>query len=638
MRSKFALAIVPSLQMPVMKDLARNNEDLLLIRWLYTQRPDLVAQAQSDVHSDTNTLRKVGLAALQLIFAVIWTNPKAFDGHSMVSGDSERHAVVTSSVVSGATMFNAITNGPILFQSFRYIGLAPAMGISVLLNIIILWWTNQSGTAAANQKHGNKVWSSVGIAAFLAMSMVQSVVAGVGAELLNNQEALSDIHAERLVDKEIERLEEIAEPLKIQEEEVIKECKQGKKQLEEMKATNHPGYDNKFIELYGVNNEQRVNGDRGNSKAPCSSSNELLQKSEDADQAVQDLKENRANMDNAIELLRQREADGGPKTYRKHFRNRPTQELIYNENNELVPISQDNYSLRSGTVAIALASENFWNTLTFDQDARKGEGGINSSLLFFALSVITSLSAVVLIVAHTCTLDTKMSRNSKVEEAVKHWLEAIRRQYATRPEQNRSKEDEKLLALFIDDYYQSGKCDYPVAQAVAKMSQKGVGLRLLRDGGTLLEEIDRAYEQIDKSSFDLNTQLSQANDQKALDTETVKKSLAQLTQGVIRLLSLSERYAASVSFEGEKAHCAIMKSLAEQLRVQLDDIKMTLYENLVRYGVEASTRDNALDDLRSYLVGLQGDCAELKELTQEAIRDKLIPIFGDERSALTPKT
>ena len=615
-----------------MKDVSRNNEDLLLIRWLYTQRPDLVRQSQAASDSNASSLKKAMQAAGLILYAILWANPRAFDGQSIVSSDSERHAMLTSGVVSGATLFNAITNGPILFQSFRYVGLAPALGISVLLNIIILWWTNQSGTAAANQKHGNKVWSGVGIAAFLAMSTVQSVVAGVGAELLNNQEELSYLHAEQLVNDEIKELKAIARPLKIEANKVKQNCESARENLEEMKAAEHPGYNNKFIEIYGVNNAQRINGYEGDTKAVCSSNNETVEKSLEAEQDVLDLEEQKATMGNPIELLRQREAEGGPKTYSKHFRNNPKEEIVgYTEDNEPIREMQSNYSLRSGTVAIALASENFWSNLPslLPGQSREGKVGLNSSLLFFALSVITSLSAVVLIIAHTCTLDTKMSRNSKVEEAVKHWLESIRRQYAQRPEPERSQEDEKLLALFIDDYYQSGKCDYPVAQAVAKMSQKGVGLRLLRDGSTLIQEIDKAYEQVDKSSFELNAQLSQASEQTALDTETVKRSLAQLTQGVIRLLSLSDRYAASVSFEGEKTHYSIMKSLADQLRSQLDDIKMTLYNNLVRYGVEASTRDNALDDLRSYLVGLQGGCAELKELTQEAIRDKIIPIFGD---------
>lgn len=605
----------------IMKKDTAFGEDLLLIRWLYTQRPDLVELSKSSDNKNANSLKKIGLAALQMLVMVVWANPKAFDGNSLLSGDSKRNAELTSGVVSGATMFNALTNGPILFYAFRYIGLAPAVGISVLLNIIILWWTNQSSTTAANKKHGNKMWSSVGVAAFLAMSTVQSVVAGVGTELMNNQDELSYIQAERLVDQKVSSLKTVREDLKSSEAALDLTCNEGRSLLRQMQEEGSPSFYSTYISVNGGTYDQVIAGELKDENAPCAPAHLMTYRSQiqEAEQALSYIEAQRTKMDNDIELLKQLDEENGSATFIKHFRTTETDGI-------------ESYTLRSGTDAIALASENFWKSLTFQPDSQTGEIGISTSFLFFALSVVTSLSAVVLIIAHTCTLDNKMSRNSNVEEAVKHWLESIRRQYAQRPDQDRTEADEKLLALFIDDYYQNGKCDYPVAQAVAKMSQQGVGLRLIKDGNTLIQEIDKAYAEVDKSSFELNEQLSKPESEGALNTSAVKKSLAHLTQGVIRLLSLSDRYAASVSLEGEKAHYRAMKALAGQLREQLDDIKTTLYGNLVRHGVEASTRSDALDNLRSYLVELQGDCAELKELTQEAIKDKLIPLFGDDAS------
>jgi hypothetical protein len=638
-----------------MKDENQNlGEDQLLISWLRNEREDLVQLAKNEAEENQpNKFIQPILAAAKILLFVVYADPKVFDGQSILSGESERHAQLTSGVVSGATLLNAITNWPILFYAFNYAGAASAWVLSSLLNVIILWWTNQAGTTAASRKHGNQMWSGAGVLAFLAMSTIQSVVSGVGAELINNQEGLSYMKAEELVTDHIEQLDETYNSWLDKQQAAGEKCTSEAKSLK----SDNADFNREFVRVYGGTFDQVNSGNVPNTNAPCAP-NQIEKFDQDVENALKTLEETKLrqiNMNNDIELLKAIEEEGGAKTYKRYF---------HQEKGES---GRETYVLNSGSDAITLASESFWNSLTFQRDANTQKAGANMSLFFFALSIITSLSATIMIVMHSQKLDTKMSRSSKVEDAVSYWLESVRRQYAQRCDQSEESNVEgKLLSLYIDEYRQSGKCDYPMVQAIAKMSQEGMDLRLIQDGKSLVSDIEAAYNDIDTASTALIKYLapfisSQNSESNAIvsgmvnyakfflfgqpikqsvagekpennSEDSVKKNLADLYKGVTRLILLSNRYAAAVSLEGDKEYYKAIKALEKQLKETLSYIRVSPIGSLNQPEIKAASMNRQLSDLPSSLVRLQIDCAELKEITQEEIRNKLIPLFVECKS------
>jgi hypothetical protein len=634
-----------------MKDEKHLGEDQLLISWLRNEREDLVQLAKNESEENQpNKFIQPILAAAKVLLFVVYADPKVFDGQSILSGESERHAQLTSGVVSGATLLNAITNWPILFYAFNYAGAASAWVLSSLLNVIILWWTNQAGTTAASRKHGNKMWSGAGVLAFLAMSTIQSVVSGVGAELINNQEGLSYMKAEELVTDHVDQLEETYENWLGKQQAAKRTCTSEEKSLNSDSAN----FNREFVRVYGGTFDQVNSGNVPNANAPCAPTQieKFDQEVEDALTILEETKLRQIDMNNDIELLKAIEGEGGAKTYKRYF-------------DEKIENGRETYVLRSGTDAITLASESFWNSLTFQKNEDAEKAGVNMSLFFFALSVITSLSATIMIVMHSQKLDTKMSRSSKVEDAVSYWLESVRRQYARRCDQSGESEESKvggkLLSLYIEEYRESGKCDYPMVQAIAKMSQEGMDLRLIQDGKSLVSDIEAAYSDIDKASTALIKYLSpfissQDSERNAIfsgivnytklimfgqpikppvtdqkpeinSEDLVKENLANLYKGVTRLILLSNRYAAAVSLEGDKEYYKAIKALEKQLKETLSYIRVSPIGSLNQPEIKAASMNRQLSDLPSSLVRLQIDCAELKEITQEEIRNKLIPLF-----------
>lgn len=629
----------------IKKEDARLGEDQLLIKWLREERRDLVAQINpSPSKRYADILQKWVLPAAKVLLFSVCANPKEFDGNAYVTQESERHAALTSKVVSGATLLNAITNWPILFYAFRFVGALPALTLSTALNLIVLWWTNQTGTTAASRKHGNSVWSGAGVMAFLAMSMVQSVVAGVGSELINNQEGLSYIKAEELVDEHVVRLEGIHGDL-VKKQSAAKElCFEAEALLD----SNNPDFNRQYYQVYGATFVDRQAGTYPNPKAPCApmERERYDDRVYEAEQAIEQAEDERLATNNDIVFLRTIRDRGGAQTYSQYFE-------------EKMVDGRSMYVLRSGTDAMKIASENFWNALTGAEAAVKAQQGAKTSIFFFWLSMITSLSASFLITTHSFKKETQMSHSANIKAAVIWWLESMRQQYAQRIGYENTDNDEQLLNLFIRDYRTTGKCDYPKVQAIINMSQAGVDLRLIGDGAKLLDDAEVAYKKVDVAASSLYDYLdslrcqattrrqnlrgmieetadyiwgdSVVNSQEMLvskkDSVSVKDYLSDLRQGVTGLISLSNRYAAGVSLDGNKKYSKKIRGLEEDLEEKMKAVRTSPYAALSKNEMHPSEQNKALSDLQSQLIQIQGDCSELKEIAQEEIKNKLIPLF-----------
>jgi len=635
----------------------QTGEDQLLIDWLRDEREDLVKQAAPNYQE--SRFHSVGgkvLTHLGKLFFLVCADPEVFDGHSIAFGESKRHATLTSGVVSGATLFNAITNWPILFYTLAYLGFGAALTLSGVLNFILLWWTNQTGTTAASRKHGNALWSVAGVMAFLAMSTVQSVVAGVGAELINNREGLSYLKAEELVDEQIKELNSASGSHAA----VKAACEQQETYLDSLDPQSVQ-FSRHFIRIYGGTFAQVNSGNLANYNAPCSYTllNESAQKAAAAEPALEQFEEGRRSMNNDIEFLKAiGQKEGGPKTYKQHFR----EEVEPGEGDEA---ERTIYVLRSGEEATKMAIKSFLGIIQ-EEDKLKN---MNMSTFFFFVSVITSLSAALLIMMHSFKLETKMSNSSDVKEAVTYWLEDVRRQYAQRDEREDTTEkretNKKLLSLYIKEYRSTGRCDYPKVQAIAKMSQAGMDIRLIQKGADVMADINQAYEDIDEASSMLIDHFVAFSSQKSqqpkkfpgvvnvIDTllngdkedlgsgqadtrkmelnngDLVKKNLSKLRKGVTRLILLSNRYAATISLAGERKYCMAIRSMEKKLKDQLSELKVPPYNASGNREIMTAAMYRSVSDLPSQLIQLQVDCAELQEIAEEEIRNKLIPLFGD---------
>ncbi len=138
---------------------------------------------------------------------LVLADPEDFHGKSFVTEELEKHSKITAGFVSGTNLLNFFTNSPLFYYAFEGIGSGPAFILMLAVDLIILKLTNFCGTAAAGGKKGIRCWSLTAVIAFMTMGILQSVVSGMGVELINNRSTLATLRAEEIINKQKNKLQ-----------------------------------------------------------------------------------------------------------------------------------------------------------------------------------------------------------------------------------------------------------------------------------------------------------------------------------------------------------------------------------------------------------------------------------------------
>jgi hypothetical protein len=382
-------------------------EDELLIEWIETEPTcsDLVCQAKGE-QSRSYFLRQVGYA-IRYVLSFVVADASEFHGKNFVTRELKEHSQLTARWVSGASLLNAITNQPLLYFALKDFGNPGAWIFSLTLNLIILKFTNDGGTAVAGRKINNRLWASAGVFGLVLMSFLQSFVAAIGCELMNNGSNLSQLKAEELIrfqEDKVQALQPDLENYKKVEAKRV-QLQQELKQLDR----SDPRWDSVYVRLYGPYAERK----RDWSQVPEENlpldqqAQRLLTKASQQTDATRDqwkkVKAKQIELGNDILFLKQEL----PALYSLHF--------------------DATGELRSGVDAVRLATLNF-----FDKFAKGDFAGLGFPLFFLCLSMITSAGACLMTIAHAQREDTQMSRDETVGEAISGWLEDIRRDHLNR--------------------------------------------------------------------------------------------------------------------------------------------------------------------------------------------------------------
>jgi hypothetical protein len=346
--------------------------------------------------------RAIAQVALPLLFLknLLFANADEFHGQNLVTDELVDHSRLTARVVSIGSLLNSITNQPILFFAFKDFGNVFAIGASLVLNLLIIKFTNDNGTAVAGRKSGNRAWARTGAAAILAMSLLQSVAAGVGSEALNNRPQLARLKALELIERQSRNLEDMP----VTSIEVERARQDYEATLREYQNTpkDDPKWDALYVKLFGRWVERHRDWSQVSPEnLPLEQRVLRLEKQaakpkREARQAWAQKLARRQQIGDDVLFLEQEM----PQLFARHF--------------------NENYELHSGTETIRLAAINLYNKLMhFDL------AGLGFPLFFLILSMATSGAACWLVLAHARREDTEMSRNDAVGEAVSAYLDDL---------------------------------------------------------------------------------------------------------------------------------------------------------------------------------------------------------------------
>ena len=331
---------------------------------------------------------------------LILANPAEFHGQNIVTDELVEHSQLTARVISIGSLLNAITNQPILFFAFKDFGNVTAIVSSLILNVLIVKFTNDNGTAVAGRKHGNRAWAMAGAAGMISMSILQSIAAGVGCEAMNNRPELNHLKAALLIEQQTEKL--AAMPATTPASEAARQEFETALQQYQTMNRSHPNWNALHVRLFGTW------GERDRNWRPVSTENlPLEQRMLRLQQEAAAIKEQ--TQQRWAEKLAKRHELGDdvlflakemPELFERHF--------------------DENYDLRSGTETIRLAAVNL------NHKVMQGDiAGLGFPLFFLVLSVVTSGVACWLTIAHALREDTAMSRNDAVGAAINAYLEDL---------------------------------------------------------------------------------------------------------------------------------------------------------------------------------------------------------------------
>ncbi|WP_254564996.1 hypothetical protein [Oscillatoria sp. HE19RPO] len=637
-----------------------DNQDLDLIKWLENDaNSDLVIQAEKIYHDrqeeqKPQTIVNIfGKKITNLINQWIknlevddvqkitgWfsshflAQAEDLHGDVFVSDELQKDSKITATVVSGATWINAMTNWPILYYAFNNWGTLVALTSTIILDFLLLTWTNNTGTAAAGGNKGKWWWSWAGVMAFLLISTLQSIVAGVGAELINNQDELSQIKAGEIIDSYFAQLAANLAERNTLYEEYKKKCDRDTEILKTMPYWD-PTRNSLYLDTKGKYGEE----DKDWSNTPqdniptCPRSSLLGEVVNEQRNELEAAKNNRQKLGNLGYL-------------KEELKERYSQSFT------------EEGRLKSGTIAVELAVNNFWQKFSNWELEKLG-----FSLFFLALSVITSLGALLMTLTYAIKYSTKMSRNTRVERTIRIWLHEVWCSYmdrVARDQQNNFSELKPyhgiLLCLFIQEVQKTGRCNYPVLQQIAEAAQQYPDYLLMLDQyRQLLTELEQSYDNICQAVIALNCQLSKISNKintgqsqayNIYDSEESdwSKNLHRLSDGIHTLVKVSKKsYSVkSIKLIGFPIG-AILERRQDNYFVELTDKihqdwkKLNQQCNLtwVLYGSEensliAQNHSLAGSDtkkrcchVKQQLSELPGYCIKLYVETKDRIKDKI---------------
>ena len=340
--------------------------------------------------------------------SLIIANPKDFHGNVYVTDELKKHASLTAKTNTIANCIDFISNAPFYFFCFTFLGNAPAFILGLLVNAGVLSFSNMTASITANRTKKNRAWANVGIFGMVSISLVKSLLSGVGVELLNNPTGIQQQTVDYLVAEQVAKVEDLKNLDTPQYENAKLKCQEGRANLARMTEEDR-GYHGLFRDVHGLWSE----GDKDWSNTPieqiplCVRAEILGQQHyevyEDAKETLAEKLSIRAQRGNDLAFLR----DEFPELYEFHF--------------------DEEGNLRSAVTQVSMATRSFFSKLVGGEFADLG-----FALFFFSLSVISSAAAVLITIKYANREDVLKSRDEDFARQRDTELEEIYHQLLAR--------------------------------------------------------------------------------------------------------------------------------------------------------------------------------------------------------------
>jgi hypothetical protein len=252
----------------------QNIKSLDLVRWIETQ-PDLAylrdiagnTPAQHDKTTDSFAIQAADPTLIKARFSgpllslrdVVWPSARSMRGLTYSSPRLESSCNTTAKVMAASTIWDGISTVPFIqfgLQGFFGVASGPAAwtisgGLMIVNNIL--------GKLGSNRSSGSQRLADLGLLGFFLLSLLKTSLAGVGFEILINQDGIARRYSDVLAAEQIERVSKsLNELLQYQNPKYLQfkqACLATKKELEGVGRTD-PKFDSIYRRAFGSVEEQ----------------------------------------------------------------------------------------------------------------------------------------------------------------------------------------------------------------------------------------------------------------------------------------------------------------------------------------------------------------------------------------------
>jgi hypothetical protein len=336
---------------------------------------------------------------------LFFSNPEEYSGKAIVTRDLNEHSKITARTVTVANLINFTSTLPLLYYAFNFMQIpALALVTSFSIGMCLLLFGNLAAAAVASRKPMNFAWAAMALLGLVSINLIQTLVSGIGVELFNNKSELIEIKATELVGKLKRNIESEVEKKDNDQIAEREKIEAGCNALRE--KINIARRDGQEDLVHSLNREAfgLVNG----KEADLSGSFDSYPTCEKFKhwKESKEYKAFKAEEEN-LKPLNNISMDYGSNLY-----------LLKKEYTETYNTYFTDDDISNGVETVRLA---IWNFLSKLESGRFSELGF--SLFISSISVITSATACLMIVAHASRKDTKMSRSSVIEQTRNSWFE-----------------------------------------------------------------------------------------------------------------------------------------------------------------------------------------------------------------------
>lgn len=335
----------------------------------------------------------------------LWSIPTEYYGKSYVTDKVRDDAVVVSRLINVSNLIDFFGNSPLWFFAFKSLGSVPAFFITIVMNIIILKFSNDLSTNINRSNKNYHLVKKVGLfSGLVILNVIQSVASGIGVELFNNQAKLTQVKAQEIVEAQMiieqENMEVLKNATSPQYMEVKERCEKGEAELNRISRSN-PRWDSLYAEIHGTwqQRTQDWNNLPMEQLPVCRQlvrlQSELFINYENAQNYFNNLLIARNNVGNDLLFL----DDSFPNIYQSNFTSEG--------------------ELKSSLELVTLATNSFLTKL-FDGEL----GAIALPLFILSFSVITSFVSCIITWNYSEDEYVKLSWDEELKQKRDLWLEA----------------------------------------------------------------------------------------------------------------------------------------------------------------------------------------------------------------------